>query len=370
MKLVIEREALTRALTRAGRVSPGRNTIPILGNLLLVARDGMLTVTATDLDMWLSDSAPARIEDAGEITVPASALTDIARKLPNGAEVLLETTDTQIRIQCGRSRFMLHALPAEDFPAINLMPLPHEFQVPCSTLAHLIVKTQFAISTEETRYYLNGVFLHPAERDGRMYLRGVATDGHRLSRCDEALPIGAENMPGIIVPRKAVTEIAKLTESPDAEAGIAASERQLRVTVGTASITTKLVDGTFPDYRRVIPTGHTVLARLDRETVTQVLGRVTSVSSSRGNAVKCLFDQRGATLSVHNSDLGDSEESMDGQCDGLITIGFNGKYFAEALGVLPGKTLSLAMNDPGGPAVLREDAGTGELLIVLMPMRV
>src|SRR5918993_2892905 len=216
MRVTVERAALLKALGHVHRVVERRNTIPILSNILLRAGEGSLRLKATDLDIEVTETIPADITEAGSTTVPAYMIYDIVRKLPDGAQVSLEMTPDmgQMQIRSGRSRFMLQALPESDFPDLAAGDLPHRFALPAADLKRLIDKTQFAISTEETRYYLNGIYFHTVEAGsgaGTM-LRAVATDGHRLARVEMPAPQGAEGMPGVIVPRKAVAEIQKLGE--------------------------------------------------------------------------------------------------------------------------------------------------------------
>jgi DNA polymerase-3 subunit beta len=214
MRVTVERAALLKALGHVHRVVERRNTIPILSNVLLRADEGSLRLKATDLDIEVTETIPADITEAGSTTVPAYMIYDIVRKLPDGAQVSLEMTPDmgQMQIRSGRSRFMLQALPESDFPDLAAGDLPHRFTLPAADLKRLIEKTQFAISTEETRYYLNGIYLHTIDAGGAIVMRAVATDGHRLARVEIPAPNGSEGMPGVIIPRKAVAEIVKLVE--------------------------------------------------------------------------------------------------------------------------------------------------------------
>src|SRR3954451_10768103 len=266
MRVTVERAALLKALGHVHRVVERRNTIPILSNVLLRADEGALRLKATDLDIEVTETIPAEISEAGSTTVPAYVIYDIVRKLSDGAQVSLEmTADTgQMQIRSGRSRFMLQDLPESDFPDLAAGDLPHRFTLAAADLKRLIEKTQFAISTEETRYYLNGIYLHTIEVDGETKLRAVATDGHRLARIEMPAPEGSAGMPGLIVPRKAVAEIQKLVDDGGAEVKVELSTAKIRLTfdggeassAGGVVLTSKLIDGTFPDYQRVIPTGN------------------------------------------------------------------------------------------------------------------
>ena len=221
MKLTIERSALLTSLSHVQSVVERRNTIPILANILLIAEDGSLGLTATDLDIAINEKVAANISTEGAITVPAHLLHDIIRKLPDGSQVELDykSAEGRIYIHCGQSKFALACLPQDDFPVMETNQLPHNFTISASILKRLIDKTRFAISTEETRYYLNGIYLHTADTEGVPMLRAVATDGHRLARVETPLPADAEGMPGVIVPRKAVNEVLRLIDERDDNSG-------------------------------------------------------------------------------------------------------------------------------------------------------
>src|SRR3984893_17600363 len=262
MKVTLERAVLLKSLGHVHRVVERRNTIPCLSNVLLRAEDQALLLKATDLDLEVTEQLAADVGAAGPTTLPAHILYEIVRKLPDGAQVSLESNGEQgqLQLRSGRSRFNLQSLPEGDFPDLATGGLGHRFTLAALDLKRLIDKTQFAISNEETRYYLNGVFLHTIDVEGHMMLRAVATDGHRLARVEVPAPKGALGMPGVIVPRKAVTEIQKLVENLDQDVRIEISPSKARFTfgdplvhLGQVVLTSKLIDGTFPDYMRVIP---------------------------------------------------------------------------------------------------------------------
>ena len=288
MRVTVERAALLKALGHVHRVVERRNTIPILSNVLLRGEDGSLRLKATDLDIEVTETIPADISEAGSTTVPAYMIYDIVRKLPDGAQVSLEMTgDTgQMQIRSGRSRFMLQALPESDFPDLAAGELPHRFTLSATDLKRLIEKTQFAISTEETRYYLNGIYLHTIDVAGTTMLRAVATDGHRLARVELPAPTGSDGMPGVIIPRKAVAEIVKLVEDGSESVVIELSPAKVRLTFDGVILTSKLIDGTFPDYQRVIPVGNDKMLTVERGDFAKAVDRVSTISSERGRAVK------------------------------------------------------------------------------------
>ena len=371
MKVTVERSTLLKSLGHVHRVVERRNTIPILSNLLLGAGEGGLRLKATDLDIEVVETLAADVGAPGGTTVPAHTLYDIVRKLPDGAQVSLETTgDTGLTLRSGRSRFVLQTLPESDFPDITAGEMPHRFALPAAELKRLIDKTQFAISTEETRYYLNGIYLHTIEVEGRPLLRAVATDGHRLARVDTAAPQGASGMPGVIVPRKAVAEIQKLLEDGDAQVTVELSGSKIRVSAQGVVLTSKLIDGTFPDYQRVIPAGNDKRLTVDRGDFAASVDRVSTISSERGRAVKLALADGRLTLSVTNPDSGSATEELEVDYDASpLDIGFNARYLMDIASQLDGDTALLKLADPGSPTVIQDREGAAALY-VLMPMRV
>jgi DNA polymerase-3 subunit beta len=371
MKVTVERAALLRSLGHVHRVVERRNTIPILSNVLLRAEDG-LRLKATDLDIEVTETVPADVSEAGSTTVPAHVIYDIVRKLPEGAQVSLETSGDsgQMQIRSGRSRFMLQALPESDFPDLAAGEMPHRFDLPAADLKRLIEKTQFAISTEETRYYLNGIFLHTIESGGSLMLRAVATDGHRLARVEMPAPEGSQGMPGVIVPRKAVAEILKLIEDGEEAIRLELSSAKVRLTFGGVVLTSKLIDGTFPDYQRVIPSGNDKSLVVERAEFAKAVDRVSTISSERGRAVKLAIAEGRLTLSVNNPDSGSATEELEVDYGSdPIDIGFNARYLLDITGQLDGDTAVFRLADPGSPTLIQDRDGA-PALYVLMPMRV
>ena len=374
MRLTIERSNLIRSLARMTRVVERRNTIPILSNVLLAADAEGLRMKATDLDLEVTERAPANTEVEGATTVSAHLLHDIVRKLPDGAEVMLRTgEDGGVTVAAGRSNFRLQTLPEADFPDLTADEFTHSFAMPAAELARMIERTAFAISTEETRYYLNGIYAHVMEG----MLRCVATDGHRLARCEVEAPEGTEGMPGIIIPRKTVGEVQKLLGSAHAgEEGETASVRvelsdaKIRFTLGGTVLTSKLIDGTFPDYQRVIPTANDKALTMDRQSFAGAVDRVATVSSERGRAVKLALKDGQLTLTVNNPDSGSAEEELPvGYEDDAMEIGFNARYLLDIAGQISGEEAVFMLNDAGSPTLIR-DKGDESALYVLMPMRV
>ncbi len=372
MKVTVERAALLRSLGHVHRVVERRTTIPILSNVLLRARDGGLQLKATDLDIEVTETIPAEVTTAGSTTVPAHVIYDIVRKLPEGAQVSLEIAGDggQMQIRSGRSRFMLQALPEGDFPDLAAGDLPHRFALPAGDLKRLIDKTQFAISTEETRYYLNGIFFHTLDAGNGPVLRAVATDGHRLARVEMPAPQGAQGMPGVIVPRKAVAEIQKLVENGEEAIEIELSSAKVRLTFGGVVLTSKLIDGTFPDYQRVIPQGNDKQLVVERADFAKAVDRVSTISSERGRAVKLALNEGRLTLSVNNPDSGSATEEIEVDYDApALDIGFNARYLLDITSQLDGDTALFKLADPGSPTLIQDRDGA-PALYVLMPMRV
>ena len=375
MKATIERAKLLRCLSHVQSVVERRNTIPILSNVLIEASaDGRVRIMATDLDLQVVESLDAAsVETAGAITVQAHLLFDIARKLPDGSQVSLETADNRMTVKAGRSRFQLPTLPRDDFPVIVEGDLPTSFELPARILAELIDRTRFAISTEETRYYLNGIFLHVSD-DDQPVLKAAATDGHRLARFTLPRPEGAAGMPDVIVPRKAVGELRKLLEeSLDGNVEVDLSASKIRFTLGGEGgvvLTSKLIDGTFPDYSRVIPTGNDKLLKLDPKSFYEGVDRVATIATEKTRAVKMGLEADKVTLSVTSPDNGTAAEEVpaDYRSDAL-EIGFNATYLKDILHQIEGDTVELHLADPGAPTLIRQDEKSAALY-VLMPMRV
>ena len=371
MKVRIERANLLKALNHVHRVVERRNTIPILANVLIRAEGDQLSLKATDLDMDVVDTVPAAVDQAGAATVPAHMLYDIVRKLPDGAEIGLDSGSGQtMALKAGRAHFALQMLPDADFPDLNAGDLPTSFTLPSEALKKLIERTQFAISTEETRYYLNGIYLHVLGEGGDARLRAVATDGHRLAKAELAAPAGSAGMPGVIVPRKTVGEIQKLLEDPQTEVAVALSDTKIRLTIGKVVLTSKLIDGTFPDYERVIPKANDKVLTLDKADFERAVDRVSTISSDRGRAVKLSLADDRMVLAVNNPDSGSATDELPvGYEAEPLEIGFNSKYLLDIAGQLTGEQAVFRLADPGSPTLI-QDSGEADALYVLMPMRV
>ena len=367
MKLTIDRMSLLRPLGHVQSVVERRNTIPILANVVLRAEDGQLSLTATDMDMDIATEVGCAVATSGTTTMSAHLLYDIARKLPDGAEVELTVADGHANISAGRSSFRLPTLPVEDFPAISSSDLSVNFTLTAADLRDLIDATRFAISTEETRYYLNGIYLHKAE-DGN--LCAVATDGHRLALTRQTLPSGASQMPSVILPRKAVGELRKLLDDYDGDVSIGLSETRAEFGFGAVRLTSKLIDGTFPDYTRVIPAGNDRIMQVDAASFSAAVDRVSTISLEKSRSVKMGLKPGLLTLSASNTDASSATEGLEVAYDGPeMDIGFNARYLLDIAGQVNNDIVEFALADQGSPSLVRAP-GDDASLFVLMPMRV
>ncbi len=372
MKFSIERADLLKAVSQAQSVVERRNTIPILANVLIEAEEDGVSFRATDLDVEVIDRTTAQVERAGASTVNAVLLHEIVRKLPDGA--LVQITDDpasgRLSVEAGRSKFSLATLPKEDFPIMASSEYESNFSVPAPVLRRLFDKSKFAISNEETRYYLNGVFMHVADGEEGKVLRCVATDGHRLARIDAPLPDGAANMPGVIVPKKTVAELGKLLADDDQEIAVSVSETKVRFATPDITLTSKVIDGTFPDYTRVIPLGNSRRLEVDAAEFARAVDRVATVSSERSRAVKLALDEDRLVLSVNAPDSGAAEEELAvAYGDEPLEIGFNARYLLEIAGQVDRENAVFMFDTPDHPTLMREGNDTSAVYVV-MPMRV
>ena len=371
MKLTIERGALLKSLGHVQSVVERRNTIPILSNLKLEAIDGKLALNATDMDLDIAESVVCSLSEPGATTAPAHTLYDIVRKLPEGAQVALDVdNEGKMVLSSGRSRFKLSCLPGDDFPVLSGGDLGYEFFLTVDEAKALIDKTRFAISTEETRYYLNGVYLHVAESDGIKVLRCVATDGHRLASMEVPMPKGAEGMPGVIVPRKAVGELRKLLDETNTEVAVGLSEAKIRFSFDDSVLTSKLIDGTFPDYQRVIPEGNDKQLDVTTKAFSAAVDRVSAISSEKSRSVKLNLASGSLILSASSPEEGSATEELEVSYEGdSLEIGFNSGYLLDIIRQIESDSVRLLLADAASPTIVTEEDEAGALY-VLMPMRV
>lgn len=368
-KIKVAREALLPALSLAAKATERKSTIPILQNLLVAVEPDRLSLTGSDLDSEIRASAPCEAGQASSFTLPAGLFNDAVRKLPEGVDVLIDAETNFANVTAGKSRFRMPLLPAGDFPLMNASDYSHSFTLPAATIATILANVSFAISTEETRYYLNGIHMHGGER-----LTAVTTDGHRLARYHLPLPPGADGMPTIIIPRRAVNLIKSMIgEKGDVRVSLSGTKILFETDAG--ALTSKLIDGTFPDYQRVIPTGNGNRFGVDRASLHAAIDRVTTISSGKGSAVKFGFgaDEEELRLAANNPDAGSADETLVlARLGGdPVEIGFNGRYCLDMLSAIAGERVVFELGDPGSPAIIRPEGDDPERpLFVLMPMRV
>jgi len=377
MKLTIERAALLKALGHVQSVVERRNTIPILSNVLLTATNGQVAFSATDLDMEITDASPAQVEATGQITAPAHTLYEIVRKLPEGADVSLNYTgeDPRLQVQAGRSKFNLPVLPAGDFPVMSSEGLSGPIEIDTADLIRLIDKTRFAISTEETRYYLNGLYLHVVVEDGVQKLRAVATDSRRLALAEMPAPEGYAGAPGVIIPRKTINEVRRLLDDAGETVTMAVSAQKVRFGFGHVGMTSKVIDGSFPPYERVIPRDNTRIMMLDSTLFGAAVDRVATISNEQSRAVKLSVETGRMTLTVRNMDAGQAVEELEVDYEGEpFEIGFNARYLLDLTGQIGGEMAEFRFAEHTGGATVLDptlvldptDAGAQ---YVLMPLR-
>lgn len=371
MKLTIDRAALMRSLTHVQSAVERRNTIPILSNVRMQAQDGMLVLSTTDMDLEINEAVEAQVKTPGATTAPAHTLHDIVRKLPDDAKVELTLADSGnvMTVKAGRSMFKLSCLPVSDFPEIGGAELPYSLEIPAADLRALIDRTKFAMSTEETRYYLNGIYVHEASNNGVKVLRAVATDGHRLARFEMPLPEGASGMPGVIIPRKAVSELRKILEEAADTIEISLSQSKIRFTFDHIVLTSKLIDGTFPNYEQVIPSGNTKIVEVNPKIFSNAIDRVSTISDGKSRAVKIALNGKVMTLSANSPESGSATEDLEVNSNDNLEIGFNARYLLDITQQIAGDGCRISLADAASPTII-QDTADASALYVLMPLRV
>jgi DNA polymerase-3 subunit beta len=374
MKLTIERDALHEALGRATKIVEKRTTIPILAHILLRAdAGGEVSITSKNLDQMVQTTIQADVARAGATTLEAARLAGIVANLPAGSQIAIDSDGAMTSVKSCRSSYKLQSLSPDDFPERRASAARLEFTLPAAQFVEIADRTEFAISSEETRYYLNGVFVHTIEVGGAMMLRAVATDGHKLSRVEIPAPAGAERLDGVIVPRVAMAEIKRLAKEADGPITIEIQASGISVNITTKGrrtiFTSKLIDGTFPDYTRVIPTNNNKAAVVDRDVFMAAIKRVAQINSERGKPEKLSFADDRLVISSNNPEAGEAVEEIDAAYSSpAIDIGFNAGYLAQALASFESDMVRVEMSDPGSPTIFTEREGASHLVII-MPMR-
>ena len=370
MQITIEKAALARTLSHLHRIVEKKSTIPVLSNIKVEAGKSM-RLTATNIDLEIVEDVEAKVGESGATTIPAHVFYDIVRKLPDGELELKSSPDnSRVVLKGGSAEFTLPALPPDDFPLMSSSSMPFKFKLESAGLVKLIDKTKFAVSTEETRYFLNGIFLHTLEVKGAELLRAVATDGHRLARQDIPAPADAKGMPSVIVPRKVVGELRTLLDDAPAEIQVEISETKARFSFGATTLTSKLIDGKFPDYEKVIPTSNDKALEVDCKLFAESVDRVSAVTYEKSKAIKMKLGKGRLTLLASTPDSGSATEDIAAAYESSpIEIGFNSRYLLDIAEQVEGKFMKFMISDASSPAIITE-LDDASAIYVLMPMRI
>lgn len=364
MKLTAPREALLKPLQAVIGVVERRQTMPILANVLLVAKGGEVAITATDLEVELVATTVAEVDAAGEVTVPGRKLLDICKALPDDAKVSISLSGDKLSVKSGRSKFSLTTLPAAEFPTVEDINAGESVELSQALLARLLEKTHFAMAQQDVRYYLNGLLLET----GKNMLRAVATDGHRLSLCQVALDNAKLPQKQVIVPRKGVLELQRLLHG-DGDLRIELGSNHVRIQLEGIRFTSKLIDGRFPEYERVIPKDTSNQLTADREAFRGALQRTAILSNEKYRGIRLIIRDGGIVLQAHNPEQEEAEEELEIEYRGdEIEIGFNVNYLLDALGAVETETVTLALVDGNSSCLLREP-DKDDCKYVVMPMR-
>ena len=375
MEFKINSTDLLKALSHIHGIVEVRHTLPILSNIILEAKDDKLILSSTNLDIYCSDKIKAEVLKSGEVSVPAVTFFEIIKRLPSGSEVLMimEEDENEITLTCGRSKFNLSTLKTDDFPIISDSDLSTNFVLSADELIRIIDKTKFAVSNEETRYYLNGIFLHKAERNSIQFLRAVATDGHRLAQYDIPLPQGAEDITGIIIPKKTIYELRKVLDDANGDVSVSLNENKIKFTFNDLKVVSKVIDGTFPDYTKVIPQKNDKNFKTNNSDLKNAIDRVSAVAANedtKSKAIKFCIENNSLSLSVESQSKGSANEMIDVNYSGdKVDIGFNSKYIIDICNEVDGDEISISLSDSISPAIIL-DKTDENLFFVLMPMRI
>lgn len=365
MKVSATREHLLEALQSVIGVVERRQTMPILSNVLVSARENRLRITGTDLEVELVAGAEVSVQQAGDITLPGRKLFEIVRALPDKTSITLAREGDKMVLRAGRSRFTLSSLPASEFPLIEDIHAQHSLRLPARDCRRLIDKTHFAMAQQDVRYYLNGTLL---ETDGKV-LRAVATDGHRLSWCELPLSApGGGELQQIIVPRKGVLELQRLLDG-EGDITLALGVNHIRAEIGDVRLTSKLIDGKFPEYNRVFPTQSPRIASAPREAFRAALQRTAILSNEKYRGVRLIFASGLLTLQAHNPEHEEAEDQLEINFTGeALEMGFNVSYLLDALAAIETETVEICLTGPDSSCLLRPP-GDAALKCVVMPMR-
>ncbi|MDT8386760.1 MAG: DNA polymerase III subunit beta [Thiogranum sp.] len=365
MKFTVDRESLLKPLQQVIGVVERRQTLPVLGNLLIIAGKDGLQITATDLEVEIQATAKIGVDEAGEITLPARKLIDICKALPEGASIQVTIKDQKAQIRSGKSRFTLSTLPATDFPVVDQVQGESNFSIEQGKLKELIDRTQFSMAQQDVRYYLNGLMLEI----GKGLLRAVATDGHRLALCDMNVDLASDHTRQVIVPRKGIQELQRLLEDSKETVNVEVGTNHVRVRTPEVSFTSKLVDGRFPDYDRVVPKGGDKIVVADRDLFRQALSRTSILSNEKYRGIRLNLEKNNVKIQAHNPEQEEADEEFEVDYDGLpLEIGFNVTYLLEVLGSVRSENVEITLSDSNSSCLIRQP-GTQQYRYVVMPMR-
>jgi len=365
MKFNVTRETLLKPLQMVIGVVERRQTLPVLSNVLLVAEKGRLSMTATDLEVELVAQMDMDVDGIGEITVPARKFLDICRTLPEGAKVGFVLDGDKAQIKSGRSRFSLSTLPATEFPTVDEIKAARSFTLPQRDLRRLIERTHFCMAQQDVRYYLNGLMLELSDTA----LRSVATDGHRLAMCEMQAELEGGVNQQVIVPRKGIQELARLLEDTESPARVEVGSNHIRISLDGVRFTSKLIDGKFPDYQRVLPKGADKILTAEREVLRQALVRTSILSNEKYRGIRLQLGNGHLRIQAHNPEQEEAEEEIEVQYDGGdLEVGFNVNYLLDALGAIPAEQVTLSLTDANSSCLVKEH-GSDECQYVIMPMR-
>lgn len=365
----VDRNVFLKALSHSQGVVEKRSTVPILSHVLLETTGEGITLTATDLEVAIVETVAAQVEKPGRLTVSAHMLFDVVRKLRDGAEISLSFDEAQNRlnVESGRSHFALPCLSPDEFPAINSGNQPYRFILPAKDLLELFDRVRFAMSTEETRYYLNGIYLHAFQSKE---LRAVATDGHRLAKMSLPLPQGAEAIPGVIISRKTINEVLKIVSEEVLDVEVYLSNTQVSFKFSDTYFTSRLIDGTFPDYEKVIPAHNDKVMTVDMEAFAETVDRVATISSEKNRGIRLSLKTNKLVLTATSNESGHAVEELEVDYNASgIEIGFNSRYLLDIAQQIGNESASFSFADSTSPTIIRS-RNDQEALYVLMPMRV
>ena len=366
MKFIISRDLLLKPLQLVAGVVERRQTLPVLSNILIKLSNDQLFMTGTDLEVEIVGQVNLEnVTEEGEVTVPARKLLDICRALPEGETISFSYRDDKATLSSGRSRFTLSTLPANEFPNVEESDTSLQFAVPQQALKGLITATSFAMAQQDVRYYLNGMLLEA--EDG--VLRAVATDGHRLALASIDLPVPVAEKTQVVLPRKGVIELSRLL-GDEGDASIVVGANHLRVAAGEFSFTSKLVDGAYPDYQRVLPKGGTNQVTASREILSQAFSRTAILSNEKYRGVRLGLGEGQLTLNANNPEQEEAQEDVAVEYAGdSLEIGFNVNYILDVLNTMDGEQARITLADANSSALIEDPSGDSTATYVVMPMR-